>query len=145
PHQVPVMVECLTENKNRTATSIRVIFRRGQLASSGAVSWDFKHQGVIEATPPAGGADAETAAIECGAQDLEPADDGATRFFTEGADLDVVGRALTAQHWTLHSSNLAWRAKNPVKLDPQQRAEVERFLEALDEDDDVQRIFVALD
>ena len=144
PHQVPVMVECLTDNKTRTAANIRMIFRRGQLASEGAVSWDFKHQGVVEAAPPPSGADAETAAIEAGAQELEPAEDGATRFFTEAADLDLVTRALAAQKWTVQASQLAWRAKNPMKLEAGPHAEVERFLEALDEDDDVQNIYVAL-
>jgi YebC/PmpR family DNA-binding regulatory protein len=144
PHQVPVIVECLTDNKNRTATNIRVLFRKGQLASSGAVSWDFNRLGVIEAAPPAAGADAETAAIEAGAQDLEASEEGATRFLTAPTDLDAVGRALTAMGWTVNASNLAWIAKNPVQLDDAARAEVEAFLEALDEDDDVQNIFVAL-
>ena len=144
PHHVPVIVECLTENKNRTAGNIRLLFRKGQLAAAGAVSWDFKHQGVIEATPPAG-ADPETAAIEAGAQDLEPADEGATRFFTEATDLDLVNRALTAANWTVNSAQLAWRAKNPVKVEAGKRAEVEAFLGELDEDDDVQNIFVGLD
>ena len=67
PHRVPVMVECLTENKNRTATNVRVLFRKGQLASSGSVSWDFSHVGIIEAAPASqssGPPDAEAAAIE---------------------------------------------------------------------------------
>src|SRR5690606_19327655 len=51
PHQVPVIVECLTDNKNRTATNIRVLFRKGQLGQSGSVSWDFSRVGLIEATP----------------------------------------------------------------------------------------------
>jgi YebC/PmpR family DNA-binding regulatory protein len=144
PHRVPVIVECLTENKNRTAGNIRLLFRKGQLAAEGAVSWDFKHLGVIEATPPPG-ADPETAAIEAGAQDLEPGDEGATRFFTEAADLDVVNRALTAQKWVVSSAALAWRAKNPVKVEGSAKAEVEAFLGELDEDDDVQHIFVGLE
>ena len=144
PHQVPVIVECLTDNKNRTATSVRVLFRKGHLGNSGSVSWDFKHQGVIEAMPPAG-ADPETAAIEAGAEDLEKADEGATRFFTDGKDLDLVSRALTAAKWTVNSAQLAWRAKNPVAVDAAKRADVEAFLGELDEDDDVQNIFVGLD
>lgn len=144
PHQVPVIVECLTENKNRTATNIRVLFRKGQLASSGAVSWDFNRLGVIEASPPAAGADAETAAIEAGAQDLEAGEEGVTRFLTAPTDLDAVSRALAGLGWTVSSSNLAWIAKNPVQLDGAARTEVESFLEALDEDDDVQNIFVGL-
>ena len=144
PHQVPVIVECLTENKNRTATNIRVLFKKGQIATSGAVSWDFNRLGVIEATPPEGGADAETAAIEAGAQELEAGEEGATRFLTAPTDLDTVSRALAGMGWTVSSQNLAWIAKNPVSLEGEARAEVESFLEAMDEDDDVQNIYVGL-
>ena len=143
PHQVPVMVECLTENKNRTATNVRVRFRKGQLATSGAVSWDFAHVGMIEATPPAA-VDAEEAAIEAGAQEVEPADEGGFRFYTDAHDVDAVNRALAAQGWTVSSAVLGWRAKNPVALSGAARAEVEAFLGALDDDDDVQRIYAGL-
>jgi len=143
PHQVPVIVECLTDNKNRTATNIRILFRKGQIATTGAVSWDFNRLGLIEATPPAG-ADPETAAIEAGAQDLEAGEEGATRFLTAPTDLDAVSRALTGLGWTVSSQNLAWVAKNPVHLEGEPRAEVEAFLEAMDEDDDVQNIYVGL-
>jgi YebC/PmpR family DNA-binding regulatory protein len=145
PHRVPVIVECLTDNKNRTATNVRILFRKGQLATSGAVSWDFSHLGILEATPPAGDVDIETVAIEVGAQDFEPADDGATRFYTESGDVDTVSRALTASGWNVTSALLGWRAKNPVKVDDEAaRAEVVAFLEAIDEDDDVQHIYVGL-
>ena len=144
PHQVPVIVECLTDNKNRTSANIRVLFRKGQLGASGSVSWDFNRLGQVEATPPAGADDPEEAAIEAGAQDLEPGDDGGTRFFTEPGDLDVVSKALTERKWHVTSAQLIWKAKNPVTLDDAQRAEVEAFLEALDEDDDVQTIYVGL-
>ncbi len=144
PHQVPVIVECLTENKTRTAANIRLLFRKGQIATSGAVSWDFNRLGIIEATPPEAGADAETAAIEAGAQELEPGEEGATRFLTAPTDLDTVSRALTGMGWTVSSQNLAWVAKNPVALEGEARAEVESFLEAMDEDDDVQNIYVGL-
>ena len=56
PHQVPVIVECLTENKNRTSANVRQLFhKKGQLAAAGAISWDFSRLGLIEATPPAAG------------------------------------------------------------------------------------------
>ena len=149
PHRVPVIVECLTDNKNRTATAVRILFRKGQLGNSGSVSWDFRHLGFIEATrePSAAGAnaDAETAAIEAGAQDLEPADDGATRFLTEPADLDTVTKALTALGWHVTSSNLGWKPKNPVALDDAARTEVEAWLAEVDSDDDVQNLYVGLD
>jgi YebC/PmpR family DNA-binding regulatory protein len=144
PHKVPVIVECLTDNKNRTATNVRVLFRKGQLATSGAVSWDFSHLGIVEAVPPTAGIDAEAAAIEAGAQDVEAADEGAFRFYTDAGDVDVVSRALAASGWTVSAAQLGWRPKTPVALDPAARAEVEAFLEALDADDDVQNIYPGL-
>jgi YebC/PmpR family DNA-binding regulatory protein len=144
PNQVPVIVECLTDNRNRTSANVRVLFRKGQLGASGSVSWDFNRIGQLEATPPASGVDAEEAAIECGAQDLEAGDDGATRFFTEMTDLDIVSKALADRKWNVTSAQLIWKAKNPVAVDDAQRADVEAFLDALDADDDVQNIYVGL-
>ena len=144
PHRVPVIVECLTDNKNRTTTNIRVLFRKGQLGTTGTVSWDFAHVGLVDAAPPAG-ADAEGAAIEAGAQDLEPDGDGGFRFYTEPTDLDAVARALSASGWTVAAMRIGWRAKNPLAVDAAARGEVEAFLAEVDEDDDVQHIYVALE
>ena len=145
PHRVPVIVECLTDNKNRTATSLRILFRKGQLGTTGTVSWDFSHVGLVDATPP-GSADAEEAAIEAGAQDFEADGEGGFRFYTEPTDLDTVGKALSALGWTVATIRIGWRAKNPVKLDDATaRSEVEAFLAEVDEDDDVQHIYVGLE
>lgn len=147
PHQVPVIVECLTDNKNRTATNIRVLFNKGggQLGAGGSVSWDFARGGAVEATPPArAGLDAEEEAIEAGAQDLEKDDDGTVTFYTEATDVDVVSKKLAERGWTVLSAKLIWRAKNPQKLDDAKRGVVETFLEAVDGDDDVHAVFVGL-
>jgi YebC/PmpR family DNA-binding regulatory protein len=144
PHQVAVIVECLTDNKNRTAPNMRVAFRKGQLGASGSVSWDFLRCGAIEASPPPSGEDPEEAGIEAGAQNVEPGEAGQSRFLTEPTDLDSVSRALSARGWTVHSQALIYVAKNPVKLEGEARAEVEAFLEGLDADDDVQNIYTAL-
>ncbi len=145
PYQVPVIVECLTDNRNRTSSNIRILFKKGQIAAAGAVSWDFARLGAVEATPPAGAkVDPEEAAIEAGAQDLEASDDGATTFYTEPTDLDLVAKALAERKWTVSSAKLIWKAKNPVTVDDAQRAEVESFLAALDDDDDVQTLYVGL-
>lgn len=144
PHQVPVIVECLTDNKNRSAQSIRMLFRKGQLATSGAVSWDFKHLGEIEAVPATADADVELAAIEAGAQDFESGEDGEVTFLTEATDLDAVSKALPEFGFTVHSARLAYRANNPVSLDDNARAEVEAFLDAIDADDDVQNVYAGL-
>ena len=148
PHRVPVMVECLTDNVNRAASDMRVLFRKGQLGSSGSVSWDFDHVGLIEAEPTAAGADAEVAAIEAGAQDLEPGEEeGTTLFVTNPADLDLVSRALPAQGFTVLSAKLGYKPKNPVNpasLSATDLEEVEAFLAAIDANDDVQNVFVGL-
>ena len=148
PHQVAVMVECLTDNVNRTAPEMRVLFRKGQLGTSGSVAWDFDHVGMIEAESAVAGADAEMAAIEAGAQDLEPGEEeGSTLFLTDPSDLDLVSRALPAQGFTVLSAKLGYKSKNPVNpanLSPEHLAEVEAFLAAIDENDDVQNVFVGL-
>ncbi|MBC3361968.1 YebC/PmpR family DNA-binding transcriptional regulator [Pseudomonas sp. SAICEU22] len=145
PHQVPLIVECVTDNINRTVAEIRVAFRKGQLGASGSVAWDFNHVGMIEAAPDSPDADPEMAAIEAGAQDFEPGEDGATLFITEPADLDAVQKALPEQGFTVLSAKLGYQPKNPVSgLTDEQMAEVEAFLEGLDNHDDVQDMFVGL-
>jgi YebC/PmpR family DNA-binding regulatory protein len=150
PHRVPVMVECLTDNVNRTAPEMRVLFRKGQLGASGSVAWDFNHVGLIEAEPAAGhaGADAELAAIEAGAQDFEPGEEaGTTLFLTDPGDLDLVSKALPAQGFTVLSAKLGYRPKNPVNpgsLSAEHLEEVEAFLAAIDANDDVQNVYVGL-
>jgi YebC/PmpR family DNA-binding regulatory protein len=144
PHRVPVIVECLTDNVNRTVTNIRMLFRKGQLGTSGSVSWDFDYLGMIEATPGTAGTDPELAAIEAGARDLEPGEGGATLFLTDPSDLDAVSRALPAYGFVVRSAYLGYRPKNPLTLNDAERTEVEAFLEAIDADDDVQNVYAGL-
>jgi YebC/PmpR family DNA-binding regulatory protein len=144
PYQVPVIVECLTDNKNRTAPNMRNLFKKGQLGASGSVTWDFLRLGAIEASPPAQGEDGEEAAIEAGAQNVEAGDEGQSRFLTEPTDLDAVSKALSGRGWTVTSAALIWEAKNPVKVEGAALEEVEAFLAAIDGDDDVQTIYAGL-
>ena len=148
PHRVAVMVECLTDNVNRTAPEMRVLFRKGQLGTSGSVAWDFDHLGMIEAEPSAPGADAEVAAIEAGAQDFEPGDtEGNTLFLTDATDLDLVSRALPTHGFTVVSAKLGYKPKNPINpasLSAADLEEVEAFLAAIDGNDDVQNVYVGL-
>jgi YebC/PmpR family DNA-binding regulatory protein len=146
PHRVAVMVECLTDNVNRTAPEMRVLFRKGQLGTSGSVAWDFDHVGMIEAETSTG-ADPELAAIEAGAQDFEASADEPTLFYTDATDLDTVCRALPAQGFTVLSAKLGYKPKNPVgseSLAAAELEEVEAFLAAIDGNDDVQNVYVAL-
>ena len=142
PHQVAVMVECLTDNVKRTAPEMRVL-----LGTSGSVSWDFDHVGMIEAEPANKDADPETAAIESGAQDFEAGEEGTSIFVTDAADLDIVSRALPAHGFTVLSAKLGYKPKNPIdpaSLSAADLEEVEAFLAAIDGNDDVQNVYVSL-
>jgi YebC/PmpR family DNA-binding regulatory protein len=136
PHRVPLMVECLTDNVNRTAPEMRVLFRKGQLGTSGSVAWDFDHVGMIEAEPAVAGADPELAAIEAGAQDLEPGDDEGSDLVHHRAGRSGPGQPrLPQQGFQVLTAKLGYKPKNPVdpaSLSPEQLEEVESFLAAID-------------
>jgi YebC/PmpR family DNA-binding regulatory protein len=147
PHHVPVIVECLTDNRNRLAPDMRMLFRKGQLGAR--VSFLFDHLGIVEATHASSGLDLESVAIEAGAEDVEPLEHVAEghsggRFLTQPADLDAVTRALRDAGWSVTASELGYVAKDPMDLPQDQRGEVEEFLEAIDDYDDVHRIYAAL-
>ncbi|MBM4391961.1 MAG: YebC/PmpR family DNA-binding transcriptional regulator [Deltaproteobacteria bacterium] len=141
PNQVPVIVECLTDNKNRTASEVRVLFRKGQLGTS--VMWMYDRVGVIEGSHPSG-MDPEEAAIEAGAQDLEAGEESTT-FYTNPTDLAAVNAALAGMGWVVSTMELAYRCKNPVDMaDGPEKDEVIAFISAIDENDDVHRVHVGL-
>lgn len=152
PHQVPIMVECLTDNKNRTAADIRGVFRKGQLGSSGSVAWMFDRKGIVDAHYKDKGVDLETVAIEAGADEVvavkpgegQPTDGVIARFTSGVSELDGVNQFLNKNGWNILSSELAYVAKNFVELNAEQMKEVGEFLEGVDENDDVHRIYVGL-
>jgi YebC/PmpR family DNA-binding regulatory protein len=151
PHKVPVIVECLTDNKNRTAADVRVLFRKGQLGSMGSVGWMFDRLGVVEATIAQTGVDIEGVAIEAGAQNVEPleaeevgANQTGARFFCDPTDLDSVSKFLSSNQWTLTLSEMSYIAKNFSEVSDEQKKEVAEFLNAVDEHDDVHRVYAAL-
>ena len=156
PCKVPVIVECMTDNRNRTAPEMRTLFRNGQMNVK--VGFFFHHVGIVEATRE-GKLDIEEVAIEVGAQSVEPIDLVASghvaaahlaeglvgaRFLTDAGDLDTVTAALRKAGWTVTLSELGYDAKEHMDLAPDDRAKVEDFLHALDDHDDVHRIYTAL-
>lgn len=143
PHKVPVIVECLTDNRNRTAPEIRLLFKDGHLGAMGSVAWMFNHVGIVEAHHADASLDLETVAIEAGAQNVEKTEDGA-RFYCDRADLDAVSKYLVKAGWTVTTSEMSYVAKNLVEVPAAQREEVVAFLNAIDEHDDVHRVYAAL-
>lgn len=151
PHKVPVIVECLTDNRNRTAPEIRHLFKDGQLGQPGSMSFFFDRLGVVEATHTDNKRDPESDGIEAGAQNIEPLEaeeipEGGigTRFLTEIKDLAAVSSWLTKAGWKVTASEIRYVAKNPVELADADKKSVVEFLNAIDDHDDVHRLYVAL-
>ena len=155
PHKVPVIVEILTDNNNRTAPEIRVLFRKGgQLGAPGSNKFLFDHVGLVEAHHADAAADIEAAAIEAGAQNVEPLsheenDDipegtAGARFITERGDLHAVSQWLSANGWTVVTSELGYLAKSFPELTDEQRTHTGEFLQTLEDHDDVHRVWAAI-
>lgn len=155
PHKVPIIVEILTDNNNRTAPEIRVLFKKGgQLGAPGSNKFLFDHVGLVEAHHADAAADIEAAAIEAGAQNVEPLSHGenddipegaaGARFITERADLHAVSQWLAANGWTVVTSELGYIAKSFPELSDEQRAHAGEFLQTLEDHDDVHRVWAAI-
>ncbi len=154
PHKVPVIVEVYTDNVNRTAPEIRLIFRSGQLGNAGSNKFLFEHTGIVEAHHPDAKADLEAAGIEAGANEVEPLthaqnDDipegvAGARFLCDRTVVHTVSKWLTQNGWTVVTSEIGYMPKNYPELTEQQRAEAGEFLQTLDDHDEVHRVWAAM-
>lgn len=151
PHKVPVIVECLTDNRNRTAPEIRNLFKVGALGQPGSMAFFFDRWGVVEATHTDKSRDTEGDAIEAGAQNVEsleaeeiPEGSVGARFLTDTKDLAAVSGWLIKNGWKIVASEMRYLAKNPVELAEPAHKEVADFLNTLDDHDDVHRVYAGL-
>lgn len=154
PHKVPVVVETYTDNHQRTAPEIRVLFKKGQLGGAGSNKFLFDHVGIVEAHHADTAIDPEDAAIEAGANEVEaisheqnddiPENHAGARFLTDRTAVHAASTWLSTHGWTVVTSEIGYVAKQYPELTDEQRAEVGEFLHALDEHDDVQRVWAAL-
>ena len=143
PGGVAIIVEALTDNRNRTAGEVRAIFSKngGNLAETGAVSFMFSHVGIVEFDAKAASADAMLeAAIEAGAEDVTSNDDG-HQIITTPDTLNDVAKALEAKFGEPRKASLLWRPQNTVALDDEAGEKVLRLIESLDDSDDVQNVY----
>ncbi|WP_332811453.1 YebC/PmpR family DNA-binding transcriptional regulator [Sphingomonas sp.] len=143
PGGVSLIVEALTDNRNRTATNVRTIFSKngGNLGASGSVSHGFERLGLI--TYPASAGNADTifeAAIEAGAEDVQSSDDG-HEIWTALDSLHEVARALEKSLGAPESAKLAWRPQTPVEVGEVDAGSLLKLIDALDDDDDVQTVW----
>lgn len=154
PHKVPVIVEVMTDNHNRAAGEIRLLFKKGQLGGAGSNKFLFDHVGIVEAHNPDANSDLEAAAIEAGANDFErltsaqnddiPEGSAGARFLTERTAVHSVATWLKQHGWNVVTAELGYVAKMYPTLDDTQRAEVGEFLQSLEDQDDVQRVWAAV-
>lgn len=144
PHGVGVIVECQTNNKNRTASEIRTIFKthEGALGESGSVAWMFDRVGLIEAKKD-GTFDPEEEAIEAGANEVEK-EDSTYLFYGNPESLDAIRKVLVQRKWTVVKAELSFKAKNITELNEAQLKDVQEFLEEVDDFDDSHRVHATI-
>ena len=147
PGGVAVIVEAMTDNKNRTASSVRSIFTKngGNLAETGSVSFMFDRKGQI--LYPAAAGDEDTmmmAAIEAGAEDVESSDDGHI-IYTADTDLNEVSTALEADLGEAESTKLIWKPQTLTEVDESSGATLFKLIGSLEDDDDVQNVTANFD
>jgi len=148
PGGVAILVDCLTDNRNRTASDIRSIFTRGggSVAEQGAVGWQFKRKGVIIADP--GGRDADELAlevIELGATDVQ-VHDGRLEVETEPGEFETVRSGLEGMKAKIESAELTMVPDNTIPISDEREAEkLLRLMEALEDSDDAQQVYANFD
>ena len=142
PNGVAVIVEAMTDNRNRTASTVRSTFTKngGNLGETGSVGFMFERKG--EVIYPASVGDADTvmmAAIEAGAEDVESSEDGHVIYCAD-TDLNDVSTALEAELGESESTKLIWRPVTTTEMDLENMEKLMKLVDALEEDDDVQRV-----
>ncbi len=143
PGGVSIIVEALTDNRNRTATNVRTAFSKngGNLAASGAVSHGFDRMGLITYPVSAGDADSVfEAALEAGAEDVESNEDEHS-IWTSMDALHEVAKALETTLGAAESAKLAWKPQLLVEVDEANAATLLKMIDALEDDDDVQTVW----
>lgn len=144
PAGVAVMVECLTDNRNRTAADVRHIFSKygGNLGESGCVSYLFSRKGVLTLPIEDGGPDEDTLlmeALEAGAEDVR-VEDGIAEITTAPEDFDSVKQALEGNGYRFQQAELSLIPATTVNLEEEDAIKMMKLMEALEDNDDVQDV-----
>jgi YebC/PmpR family DNA-binding regulatory protein len=143
PGGAAVIVEVLTDNRNRTAGEVRATFAKsgGNLAETGAVAFMFDHIGVIEYDAKAASADAMfEAALEAGADDVV-SDESGHEIYAAPDKFGSINKALEQKFGDPRKSGLVWRPQNTVSVDDEQGEKLLKLIESLNEHDDVQNVY----
>ncbi len=147
PAGVAIMVDAVTDNRNRTAPQIRHLFSKygGNLGETNSVGWMFERKGVVEANLNGKDSDeVELAAIEAGAEDIEE-EDGHLEVTAPPEAFEAVRQALEGQGVEIENAELTMQPQQTVPVDEDHAAQVLRLIEYLEEDDDVQQVYANFD
>jgi YebC/PmpR family DNA-binding regulatory protein len=142
PNGIAIIVEAMTDNRNRTASNIRSTFtkRGGNLGETGSVAFMFDRKGQIVYPPEAGSEDdVMMAALEAGAEDVESGEDGHV-IWTEDSALGEVSAALEPLLGEAEHTKLVWRPQTTTEVELETAQSLMRLIEALEDDDDVQSV-----
>jgi len=142
PNGVAVIVEAMTDNRNRTASTVRSTFSKngGNLGETGSVGFMFERKGEISYPAEVGDGDTVMmAAIEAGAEDVESAEDGHVIWCVD-SDLNDVATALEAELGESTSTKLVWKPVTTTEMDLEGMQKLMKLIDALEDDDDVQRV-----
>ncbi len=141
PHGVGIIVECQTDNRTRTVSEMRNVFKTngGNLGESGAVAWMFERVCLLQGSK-SGGFDPDEEAIEAGANEVEKEDDGTFSFYGSPADLDSIRKTLIGRGWDVKVAELSFKAKEKAKLSEEQMKDVLELLGELEDNDDSHRV-----
>jgi YebC/PmpR family DNA-binding regulatory protein len=143
PESIAILVECLTDNKNRTVSELRRLFSSngGNLAEAGAVSWMFEKKGVIRATADAVSEDTLLEQLINFEVDDISIDEKTATISMNPRQLETIKKALVDAHYKIESAEVEWVAKNLIALAPEKEQKVIDFLEKIEELDDAQNIY----
>ncbi len=142
PHGVALIVEAMTDNRNRTASRIRTIFSKsgGNLAETGAVSFMFERMGeIVFSLEACGSEEVLEAAIEAGADDVESLPEG-HYIYTEARDLSSVSKSMEELVGEAESTKIVWRPVTVAELGLEEARHVVKLIELLEDEDDVQTV-----
>ena len=145
PHGVGIIIECVTDNRNRAVAEVRHVLNKhgGNMATTGAVAWQFTQKGYLAIEEFGDPDEFFMTAAESGADDVEFSD-GLAEVYAEKENFGAVRASLQEAGFTLNEANLIYEANNPMDLETGQAGQVIKVVELLEDLDDVQNVYSAL-
>ena len=145
PHGVGILVETVTDNRNRSIADIRHVANKngGSMAAAGSVAWQFTRKGYIAITGEVDQDELFMVAADAGADDVQFGE--VTEIYVALESFQTVQKALKEAGYTLDEANLIYDPNNPVALSPEHTLQIMKFIEAMEEIDDAQNVYSTLD